>query len=56
MIPLVGEAGEVPVQALAGALRRATLAASAYKNVSFNVHDAQVLDAFDLRIKPFALD
>ena len=42
VIPLVGNAGESPVQALVGALRSATVAASAYRNVSFNDVDAEV--------------
>ncbi|KAG0578811.1 hypothetical protein KC19_4G051000 [Ceratodon purpureus] len=41
VIPLVGNAGESPVQALVGALRSATVAASAYRNVSFNDVDAE---------------
>ena len=42
VIPVVGKAGQSPVQALLGALRSASSAASAYKNGSFTDHDAQV--------------
>jgi hypothetical protein len=42
VIPLVGEAGASPVQALVGALRSATAAASAHMNGTFNDHDAEV--------------
>lgn len=42
VIPLVGDAGVNPVQALVDALRSATADASRYRNVSFNGHDAQV--------------
>lgn len=42
VIPLVGNVGASPVQALVSALRSATAAASRYRNVSFTDRDAQV--------------